>query len=87
MDGYQRQEKSLDVTKHQDGNVLPTNNGKRRRTDKAGYAWSLGNGTQVLTQDSQGEQTIADSDYEMPGSPELETWRTAITDKGGNVLG
>jgi hypothetical protein len=62
-----------------------TNDGKTRRTDRPGYAWTYADGTDVLTQDAVGPQPLPGSYYEIPGStPEYETWRTIKTDKGGN---
>lgn len=61
---------------------------KVRRTDMPGYAYTLSDGTDVLTQDAVGIQPLPGSNYSIAGSsPEYETQRTTLTDKSGNVAG
>lgn len=69
--------------------IAKAEDGKKvRRTDMPGYAYTLHNGIDVLTQDAVGTQPLPGSNYSISGStPEYETQRTTLTDKGGNVVG
>lgn len=70
------------------GKVQSAKEGEKvRRTDKPGYAYTLPNGIDVLTQDAVGSQPLPGSNYAIEGSvPEIETQRTVLTDKGGNPV-
>jgi hypothetical protein len=70
------------------GKTLKAEGGNKvRRTDEPGYAYTLPNGIDVLTQDAVGTQPLPGSHYSIEGSsPELETQRTTLTDKGGGPV-
>lgn len=69
--------------------IAKAEDGKKvRRTDMPGYAYTLSDGTDVLTQDAVGIQPLPGSNYSIAGSsPEYETQRTTLTDEGGNIVG
>lgn len=68
--------------------IAKAEDGKKvRRTDMPGYAYTLHNGIDVLTQDAVGTQPLPGSNYSIEGSsPEFETQRTTLTDKGGKPI-
>ena len=70
------------------GKTLKAEDGNKiRRTDRPGYAWTLPNGIDVITQDAVGIQPLPGSNYTIEGSsPEFETHRTTLTDKGGSPI-
>ena len=72
-----------------EGKTLKAEDGEKvRRTDRPGNAWTHADGIDVLTQDAVGPQPLPGSYSSIEGStPEWETWRTTLTNKGGNVMG
>ena len=68
--------------------IAKAEDGKKvRRTDMPGYAYTLSDGTDVLTQDAVGIQSLPGSNYSIAGSsPEYETQRTTLTDKSGKPI-
>ena len=68
--------------------IAKAEDGKKvRRTDIPGYAYTRSNGIDVLTQDHVGTQPIPGGRPIEGSSPEKETWRTTLTNKGGDVIG
>ena len=51
-----------------------TNDGKTRRTDRPGYAWTYSDGTDVLTQDAVGPQPLPGSINSRMGNMENRTY-------------
>ena len=66
--------------------IAKADEGKKLRIDRPGYAYTMPNGIDVLTQDAVGLQPAPGSYSAVKGSsPEFETQRRRRTDKGGNV--
>lgn len=68
-------------------NQQPAGPMKKDRVDTAGKAWTLSDGTDVLTTDGYGVHPAPGSYHQMPNyQAELETWRNIKTNKGGEPV-